>query len=97
MSEETLEELKAIRDNAPEGSTHACIENGTHYQFKVIGLDAEIYTGNGWLPYSGCALPDLCGVRLISDIERIIELMERVERVEDSLPASCAYCGAPAE
>ncbi|ASU03407.1 hypothetical protein [Pseudoalteromonas phage SL25] len=73
---ETLEELKAIIDNAPTDATHACIENGTHYQFKVVGLNAEINTGDGWLCYSGCALPDLYGVRLISDIKRIIELME---------------------
>ena len=73
---ETLEELKAIIANAPTDATHACIENGTHYQFKVVGLNAEINTGDGWLCYSGCALPDLYGVRLISDIKRIIELME---------------------
>ena len=94
---ETLEELKAIIANAPTDATHACIENGTHYQFKVVGLNAEIYTGDGWLCYSGCALPDLCGVRLISDIERIIELMEKVEQIEGDMAISCAYCGAPAE
>jgi len=73
---ETLEQLKEIVKNAPEGATHVCIESGVHYYFKVVGLDAEISTGEDWLCYSGCALPDLCGVRFISDIKRIIELME---------------------
>lgn len=82
---ESLEELKAIIDNAPTDATHACIENGTHYQFKVVGLNAEINTGDGWLCYSGCALPDLYGVRLISDIKRIIELEEKLKSFADDI------------
>ena len=89
---ETLEELKAIIDNAPHDATHACIESGTHYYFKVVGLGAEIYTGDDWLCYSGCALPDLCGVRFISDIKRIIELMDESEpkKEECKHPSSTA-------
>ena len=74
-----LEQLKSIRDNAKcaKGTTHVCLENGTNYQFKIQETNAEIFAGGKWIGYSGCALPDLVGVRNLSDINRIIELLEK--------------------
>ncbi len=69
---ETLKELKAIRDNEPEGATHIDVDDD-----YVKFIDDEMYhysfvRGCGWS--SDYVSP--CELRSLSDINRIIELME---------------------
>lgn len=75
---ETLEELKAIVENAPEGATHID-EDGDYV--KPIGDELYYYSfvnGVGWS--TEYFIP--CRMRSLSDIKRIIELMELLEGVE---------------
>lgn len=96
---ETLEELKAIRDNAPEGATIVDIENDGFIDYLYCDTNAP--SGEKIKSYSNVddsAIEYSNGnIRSLSDIERIIELMEKVEQIEDDMAISCAYCGAPAE
>lgn len=74
---ETLEELKAIRDNAPEDATHFD-EDGDY--IKISGNYLYCYNGITWFEI------DFCGsLRSLSDINRIIELMEAVEALPDKI------------
>ncbi|QGJ84303.1 hypothetical protein [Pseudoalteromonas phage XCL1123] len=70
---ETLKELKAIIAGKPEGATHIDVDRDYvkfigdemhHYSF-VVGFDG--WSGDYEAP---------CELRSLSDIERIIELME---------------------
>ncbi|PHQ89859.1 MAG: hypothetical protein COB48_13085 [Pseudoalteromonas sp.] len=75
MRSETLEELKAIIENAPEGATHLD-DDGDYVKF----IDDEMYhysfvRGYGWS--SDYVSP--CELRSLSDIKRIIELMEATQ------------------
>ena len=69
---ESLEELKAIIDNAPEGKTHVCVENGYQGYWNDDDCDCLAISGDGVY---------LSGMRSLSDIKRIIELMELLEDV----------------
>lgn len=67
---ETLEELKAIRDNAPEGSTHIevggyYIRSGDLFDFYFSRIHKD------WVQLNISVT-----TRSLSDINRIIELME---------------------
>ena len=69
---QTLEQLKTVSDNAPDGATH--IDCDDDY---VKFIDDEIYhysfvRGYGWS--NDYVTP--CELRSLSDINRIIELME---------------------
>ena len=73
MSKETLEDLKAIVDNAPDGAEYVSICGSGYAKFEnnvflqwIHGKWVGMVTGN---IYS----------RSLSDIERIIELMKRGE------------------
>lgn len=66
---ETLEELKAIRDNAPDGATH--ISEFVHCYVKLNVGYYFWWDGDAWYPLDGPLL-----LRSLSDINRIIELME---------------------
>lgn len=72
---ESLEELKAIIDNAPEGATHA--DNAvSYYKMDSYGNQWGIWKGV-WCVCVGCntmRMPP--SMRSLSDIKRIIELME---------------------
>lgn len=79
---ESLEELKVIIDNAPEGATHYD-EDDDYVKF----IDDEMYhysfvQGYGWS--SDYVSP--CELRSLSDIERIIELMEWQQSAFDAHP-----------
>jgi len=67
---ETLEELKAIRDNAPDGATH--IDDVNTYWRVISEFDYYFYDGCKW----DDSEPLENGTRSLSDIKRIIELME---------------------
>lgn len=71
---ESLEDLKAIIDNAPEGKTHTLNEGDT----VTYWSDDDV----GCLAISGDSV-SLYGMRSLSDIKRIIELMERVKCVRN--------------
>lgn len=69
---ETLEELKAIRDNAPDGATS--IDDAGDYIRGSIYDEIEYYCSHsGWVEVDMC---DFNVMRSLSDIERIIELTE---------------------
>lgn len=74
---ETLEELKAIVDNAPDGSVSI---------FKNTYLDGNgrFYSDGAWFGVNGY-IEIKHPTRSLSDIERIIELMEQVESLEEEL------------
>lgn len=70
---ESLEELKAIIDNAPEGASHV---DDTYTYWKVVSeFDYYFYNGSQWDDSESIQ----SGTRSLSDIARIIELMGIVE------------------
>lgn len=67
---ETLEQLKEIVKNAPEGATHYD-EDGDYIKF---GINYPYwYDGSTWFELESCG-----SVRSLSDIKLIIELMEEI-------------------
>lgn len=79
MSIETLEELKSIIDNAPEGATHFGIDC-VYYQYEkadTIAVWREYYKRKSNFVLSQCIC--MMDLRSLSDIKRIIELMEQVK------------------
>ncbi|HEY7866782.1 MAG TPA: hypothetical protein VIC51_12355 [Psychromonas sp.] len=72
---ETLEDLKAIRDNATEGKTHVCIEGKEISYWNDDDCDCLAISGDGIY---------LSGMRSLSDIERIIELMELLKDITEN-------------
>ena len=86
---ETLEELKAIIAGKPEGSTHVerIISRGTVYFLKRVNRHG-VYTYDLYSNDHGSYVDggDISGeIRSLSDIERIIELMEYSMRLETKL------------
>tara|TARA_R110001592_G_C13193009_1_gene753737 strand:- start:37958 stop:38233 length:276 start_codon:yes stop_codon:yes gene_type:complete len=79
MSSESLEELKAIIDNAPEGATH--LDDINTYWKVISEFDYYFHNGSQW----DDSEPLENGTRSLSDIERIIELIEQVESLEERL------------
>lgn len=74
---ETLEQLKEIVKNAPEGATHYD-EDGDYIK---LGINYPYwYDGSTWFELESCGY-----VRLLSDIKCIIELMEYSMRLESKL------------
>lgn len=76
---ETLDELKAIRDNAPEG---AILYDGEYFKFEGDDYHrwASICDIQDWY----VDLEPSCDIRSLSDIERIIELMEWQQNAFDA-------------
>lgn len=73
---ESLEELKAIIDNAPDGATHFGIDC-VYYQYEkadTIAIWREYTNLKSTFVLSQCIC--MMGLRSLSDIKRIIELME---------------------
>ena len=72
---ESLEELKSIIDNAPDGATH--VDNVvSYYKMDSTGREWGIFKGC-WCVCVGCntmRMPP--SMRSLSDIKRIVELME---------------------
>lgn len=82
---ETLDELKAIRDNAPEGANYAT----KHYYLMVEGLHCKIFNSLGVWSAPVCNAADIFideKPRSLSDINRIIELMEWQEAAFEAHP-----------
>lgn len=75
---ETLEELKAIIASKPEGATHYSVSEQAYYKFKC---ECWMWCDKGKSLFSFIQDDDeVCNeLRSLSDIERIIELMEIVE------------------
>lgn len=90
---ESLEELKAIIDNAPEGASHIAKSAGqSRYLKHNKRRDFIYYDGKTF-----CAFPTGSGylktcksIRSISDIKRIIELMERAAK-DEPVKAECGH------
>ena len=76
---ETLEQLKTISDNAPEGATH--IDDVDTYWKVVSEFDYYFYDGLHW----DDSEPLENGARSLSDIERIIELEEKLKSFADDI------------
>jgi len=81
---ETLEDLKAIVDNAPDGATHYSSIEGVYYKFEC-----ECWM---WGPYGSVLFHFVQGddfvcenIRSLSDIKRIIELMELNENMHTTV------------
>lgn len=72
---ETLEELKAIIAGKPEGATHYSVSEQAYYKFKC---ECWMWCDKGKSLFSFMQDDDeVCNyLRSLSDIERIIELME---------------------
>lgn len=83
---ETLEELKAIVDNAPDGSTHYDRKN---YFTFVSEFDDGLYYSHWrkWVNHKQSIVlyqsRGIDNIRSLSDIKRIIELMEYAMRLEN--------------
>lgn len=79
---ETLKELKAIKCKRPLGATHHYfILLGEHKVSNYIDMDNCMWWDNTlcqWRDWGGGAETK---IRSLSDINRIIELMEEVEKV----------------
>lgn len=73
---ETLEELKAIVAGKPDGATH--IDDINTYWKVVSEFDYYFYSGSQW----DDSEPLENGTRSLSDIERIVGLMERINEIE---------------
>ena len=80
---ETLEELKAIIENAPDGSTHYDAE-GCYVRFSQINRGRYVFVCTcdyvGWIGANSALLS-----RSLSDIKCRIELMEYSMRLESKL------------
>lgn len=82
---ESLEELKSIIDNAPEGATHISSSIGqSRYLKHNVRRDFVYYDGRTF-----CAFPTGSGylktcklIRSLPDIKRIIELEEKLNNSE---------------
>ena len=77
---ETLEELKAIVENAPDGATH-CDNVVTYYKIDSYVREWGVFKGR-WCVCVGCntmRMPP--SMRSLSDIKRIIELIELLEYI----------------
>lgn len=72
---ETLEYLKAIIDNAPEGASHY---DEVYYRHSGDEVQSAPSKRFGW-EFVSYGYVELELTRSLSDIERIIELMEVVE------------------
>lgn len=79
---ETLKDLKTIRDNAPEGATEFTTRFGKYeyYKFSIHGC-WYYFEGNNWVPIER---PQIVS-RSLSDINRIIELLETNKRLFNKL------------
>lgn len=85
---ETLDELKAIRDNAPDGATHiAQSKCSCRYLKHNVRRDFVYHDGRTF-----CAFPSKSGflktcqsIRLISDIKHLVELTEYSMSLESKL------------
>jgi hypothetical protein len=74
---ETLEELKAIIADKPEGATH--IDDIKTYWKVISEFDYYFYNRSQW---NDSEPLENSFTRSLSDIERIIELMEQVSKIE---------------
>lgn len=85
---ETLEELKEIIENAPEGSSHIAKSVGqSRYLKHNVRRDFVYYDGRTF-----CAFPSKSGflktcksIRSLSDIKHRIELMENNQQLQDKI------------
>ncbi|HEY7865592.1 MAG TPA: hypothetical protein VIC51_06275, partial [Psychromonas sp.] len=74
---ETLEELKSIIENAPEGANYVTLD-GKKY-ILIHGMHCKVFNCLGVWSVPVCNESDILineKVRSLSDIKRIIELME---------------------
>ena len=83
---ESLEDLKAIIDNAPDGKSHALNDGGifTYWSDEDIGC----------LAISGDSV-SLSRMRSLSDIKRIIELMEQAKCVRNETLSDLCHAIEP--
>lgn len=76
---ETLEELKAIRDNAPDGADYITLSNK---YIQIDGVHCKVFNSLGVWSVPLCNVSDVFiddKPRSLSDIERIIEQQEMLE------------------
>lgn len=84
MSSETLEELKAIVENAPEGANYVTL-GGKQY-IMIDGMHCKVFNCLGVWSIPVCNASDIlidAKVRSLSDIKRIIELMESNSKLQN--------------
>lgn len=75
-----LEDLKAIIANAPDGASHYSVSEQTYYKFKC---ECWMWCSKGKSLFSFVQDDEVCNdLRSLSDIERIIELMEDESRLD---------------
>lgn len=85
---ETLEDLKAIIANAPEGADYITL--GNRY-IQIDGIHCRVFNPLGAWSVPVCNTSDIFiddKPRLLSDIERIIELMEATQGMLEVLAGS---------
>lgn len=90
MSSETLEELKAIRDNAPEGANQVEIHSSGNVNCYLRYAENGVfvwYEGK-WIDGNKKLLSHCWFIRSLSDINRIIELMEVESDIRAALKAA---------
>ena len=87
---ETLEELKAIIENAPEGAKYQALSEARKFYFDSVpdvdGCDMWIVSESGDAEKTDMDSVCICGFdefRSLSDIKRIIELMESNSKLQN--------------
>lgn len=92
MSSESLEDLKAIIGNEPEGAT---LYDGEYFKFECDDYHrwASICDIQDWY----VDIEPSCDVRSLSDIKQIVELREQVESLEEGLQKKLWRSGADYE
>lgn len=78
-------QLQHVITQAPKGATHYVLENGTHYYFLILGLNAKIWGNGEWVEYEACCLPDLQNVQLLADIRYQLQLLEQVNSAQEQV------------
>ena len=97
---ESLEELKAIVDNAPDdgmadeffmyqGTTNYIDNHENGHQFKIWCEDEKTWVFSELVDGWQC----IRGRRSLSDIKRIIELMEDKSKLKADMDKACCLCG----
>lgn len=83
MSKETLEELKAIYDDAPYENFGEEIFINTHGNY-ILFYEDDFYTRDNGKWVKCCGFLPCYGLRSLSDIKRIIEVSEQMQELQSA-------------
>lgn len=76
---ESIEELQAILDGAPDGATHYD-PFATGFYWRYNNVEWVVYCGEAWQESAVNKLSEVFEIRSLSDIKRIVELMKELQK-----------------